>query len=471
MSNSKLFFWLSIVLALLVLYFVKTTYFDHHDHHDHDHDHNHTHNHGHQHSGAHEQPMDAPLTPQLQMLLEKAANLEEAVRQHPDDSKKLLMLGNIYLQLYRSNPSHSEYPAKASALAEQVLKKEPGNTEAQMLKTTLLLTFHRFEEAAEMARLLVNQFPNSAFAYGALCDANIELGKYEEAVKACDKMLSLRPDLRSYSRAAYLRELHGDLPGAIAAMTMAAKAGLQDSEQRAWALSQLARLYFQKGDLPKAESIYRNILDSQPQYIHAVIGLTDVISSQKGLEAGIAFLASHHHPDADHLILEKLALMYIANDEAHHAEELVEHIVENMALQTQNGWDVQMEFARFCAKANLQLDKALETIEKEYQRRPNNIDVLDTYAWLMFKKGATDKAKKLIDEALRLNPYQTEKFYHAAEIYMAVGNAHKAKAFQEKFYIDDNILLPAEDLPKAERLATILSDTLPENQLVSLKRP
>ncbi len=467
MSNSKLFFWLSIILVLLVLYIVKTSFFDHHDHHDHDH----AHHHGHQHSGTHDQTMDAPITPQLKMLLEKAAKLEETIRYNPEDTKAHLQLANVYLQLYRSNSSHSDYPAKASALADQVLKKEPGNTEAQMLKTTLLLTFHRFEEAAEMARLLVNQFPNSAFAYGALCDAYIELGQYEKAITACDKMLSLRPDLRSYSRAAYLREIHGDLSGAITAMTMAAKAGLHDSEERAWALSQLARLYFQKGDLQKAESIYRDILDSQPQYIHAIIGLTDVISSQKGLEAGISFLESHHHPDADHLLLEKLALMYIANDENHHAEELVAHIVENTTLQTQNGWDVQMEFARFCAKANLQLDKALKTIEKEYQRRPNNIDVLDTYAWLMFKKGATDKAKELIDEALRLNPQQAEKYYHAAEIYTAAGNTQKAKAFQEKFYINDNILLPAEDLPKAERLATVLTVVLPENQLVSLKRP
>jgi tetratricopeptide (TPR) repeat protein len=465
MLNSKqTFFWLSIILAVVVLYFVKTTFFDHHQH-----DHTHDHHHGHQHNDTNEHPVKNSTTPQMLMLLEKAESLRKTVQQNPDDIKIQLQLASVYLQLYRLDTSHSDYPLKAYAIAKQVLNKEPGNTEAQMLKATLLLTFHRFEEAAEIARSLVSQFPNSAFAYGVLCDANIELGKYNEAVIACDKMLSLRPDLRSYSRAAYLRELHGDLPGAIAAMEMAATAGLQNSEERAWALSQLARLYFQKGNLKTAESIYRDILTSQPQYIHAIIGLTDVISSQNGLEAGISYLESHYHPDVDHLLIEKLALMYIANDEHHHADDLVEHIVENMNLQTQNGWDVQMEFARFCAKANFQLDKAVKTIEKEHQRRPNNIDVLDTYAWLMFKKGAIDKAKELVDEVLRLNPYQTEKFYHAAEVYTALGDFEKAKTFQDRFYFNQNILLPAEDLPKAQQLTKLLTNSLPDDKLVSLK--
>ena len=194
-----------------------------------------------------------------------------------------------------------------------------------------------------------------------------------------------------------------------------------------------------------------------------------MISSQNGLEAGISYLESHYHPDVDHLLIEKLALMYIANDEHHHADDLVEHIVENMNLQTQNGWDVQMEFARFCAKANFQLDKAVKTIEKEHQRRPNNIDVLDTYAWLMFKKGAIDKAKELVDEVLRLNPYQTEKFYHAAEVYTALGDFEKAKTFQDRFYFNQNILLPAEDLPKAQQLTKLLTNSLPDDKLVSLK--
>ncbi len=42
---------------------------------------------------------------------------------------------------------------------------------------------------------------------------------YDEAVKMADKMVSIRPDLRSYARVSYLREIHGDVGGTPRAMT------------------------------------------------------------------------------------------------------------------------------------------------------------------------------------------------------------------------------------------------------------
>lgn len=47
--------------------------------------------------------------------------------------------------------------------------------------------------------------------------------------------MSIRPDLRSYSRISYLREIYGDLDGAIEAMKLAVTAGYPGYEQTAWA--------------------------------------------------------------------------------------------------------------------------------------------------------------------------------------------------------------------------------------------
>jgi hypothetical protein len=54
-----------------------------------------------------------------------------------------------------------------------------------------------------------------------LVDGNVEMGNYATAIEEADKMISIRPDIRSYSRASYLREIHGDYPGAIDAMKLA----------------------------------------------------------------------------------------------------------------------------------------------------------------------------------------------------------------------------------------------------------
>ena len=67
--------------------------------------------------------------------------------------------------------------------------------------------------------------PYNAYVYGLLVDGNVEMGNYDTAVSYADKMVSVRPDLTSYSRVSYLREIFGDYAGSIKAMQMAVEAG------------------------------------------------------------------------------------------------------------------------------------------------------------------------------------------------------------------------------------------------------
>ena len=84
--------------------------------------------------------------------------------------------------------------------------------------------------------------PRSAAGTACVGDAALELGQYERAVEAFQAMIDLRPDLASYSRVAYARELHGDLPGAIEAMQRAVNAGAPRTEGTNWARVQLGHL-------------------------------------------------------------------------------------------------------------------------------------------------------------------------------------------------------------------------------------
>jgi len=67
----------------------------------------------------------------------------------------------------------------------------------------------------------------------------VEMGNYTAAVENSDKMVSIRPDIRSYSRISYLREIYGDYPGSIEAMKMAVGAAYRD-EATEWSRVQLA---------------------------------------------------------------------------------------------------------------------------------------------------------------------------------------------------------------------------------------
>ena len=86
---------------------------------------------------------------------------------------------------------------------------------------------------------------------------------------AFQDMIDLRPDLASYSRVAYARELHGDLPGAMEAMQLAVNAGAPRTEGANWARVQLGHLHFLSGDLEGAERQYGQALQLLPDYVHA----------------------------------------------------------------------------------------------------------------------------------------------------------------------------------------------------------
>src|ERR1700746_1426636 len=139
------------------------------------------------------------------------------------------------------------------AQAEDALKKSfalaPGNLEAEKIRVWLLLGRHEFGAALAAATELNQRVPDDVLVYGFLTDANAELGNYQAAEKSAQWMLNLRPgNLPGITRAAYLRELFGDVDGAYELMDMAYQSTTPtEVEDRAWILSQMGHLKLSVG--------------------------------------------------------------------------------------------------------------------------------------------------------------------------------------------------------------------------------
>ena len=90
----------------------------------------------------------------------------------------------------------------------------------RMLGATYLAQ-HRFVEALGRGRRARGRFAlTTRGTTASLATPSLELGLYDEAFGAFDRMAGLKPSAASYARVAYARELRGDSPGA-AAMQMA----------------------------------------------------------------------------------------------------------------------------------------------------------------------------------------------------------------------------------------------------------
>ena len=345
----------------------------------------------------------------------------EQIEKNPDVIKNYVELAQIFLQEARVAGDHHEYLNKASMLINKALSLNSDNFDAMVTRASILMTLHQFKDAKMMIEkaIVINDF--NAAAYGILCDANVELGLYDEAVKACDKMLSIRPDLRSYSRASYLREIYGEKQAAIDAMLLAVNAGVSGQENRAWALYNLSKLLLEQGKPDSAKFILEGILQERPDYSFALSGLAQVYASKKDYNKSVEFMLKAFHYMQDHSFLEQLADYYKSMGNESKAEEFIDKALFEFDEHKRDGWNVNHEYAVFCSEHNLNLEEALESAEKDFKYRPDNIDALDTYAWLLHKNGRSKDAVKYIEQAMRLNTNRASMLYHAGVIFNAAG--------------------------------------------------
>ena len=117
------------------------------------------------------------------------------------------------------------YHARAEAAFESALRRDAGSVDATIGLATLALASHDFHTGLRHAQRARRLGPQLARPYAVLVDAELELGRYEQAGRSLQRMIDLRPSLASYARVSYFRELHGDLAGAARAMRLAVSAG------------------------------------------------------------------------------------------------------------------------------------------------------------------------------------------------------------------------------------------------------
>ena len=346
----------------------------------------------------------------------------EEIRKHPASPANYVQLAQLFQQEARVTGKHHEYIPKAFWLLDQALKVAPGDFDATATKASLLMTLHRFGEARVFAQQAITGSRRSAFARGVMCDALVELGLYDLAVKECDTMLAIRPDIRSYARASYLREIHGDIAGARRAMEAAADAGMFGQENRAWALYALGVLYLQSGKPDTAEYIFKGILEERPDYPFALSGMARAEYFRGNTDEALRLLTRAAEITPDHIYLEQIADIERSTGRVREAGGVAKIVLASFEQHENDGWNIDREYALFCANHGINAAESLRRARREYDRRPDNIDALDTYAWVLYKNGDAAGALPLIERALRLNTQSPDMLFHAAMIYRANGN-------------------------------------------------
>jgi tetratricopeptide (TPR) repeat protein len=347
----------------------------------------------------------------------------------PGDPSLMTALASAYLLRVRETYDPTLY-AKASALLDRADELAPRDADVAIASGSLALSRHDFAAALRWGLVAQAAAPARPATYGVLTDAYVELGRYDDAIAAAQRMVDLRPDIASYSRVSYLRELHGDLDGAIDAMRRAVDAGAPRSEGTAWCEVQLGNLYLAKDDLGSAERAYENALQRVDGYVFALAGQAKVLKARGDL-AGAAALdeqASQRLPVPDFVIA--LADLHAKLGDTARATQDAELVSGMEQLFKANGVRTDVDLALFDADHDLRLSDALAAARAEYAIRPS-VTVAMTLAWTEYKTGDLRGASAHAAEALRLGWRDPTAIGRAATIATAAGDVALARRVAE----------------------------------------
>jgi tetratricopeptide (TPR) repeat protein len=327
----------------------------------------------------------------------------DKVLKNEKDAEAYLKLAEVFIAEARVTGEHGHYYPAALKMTDYALAlpelKADKKFRALALKAGVQLSLHQFAAALETGKQAVELNPHNAHIHGVLVDALVELGQYPEAVLEADKMIAIRPDLRSYARVSYLREIHGDVEGAKEALQMAIAAGVSGTEERAWAMLTYGNLLHEYQESKAAEQVFQQILQERPNYPFAIAALAqvhadagDTKTSETELKRAISYL-----PEVG--FYQQLAQLYKTTNRAAESNALVPEILEMLADDTQAGHVMDMAYVEVYGQLVGDWEKARQYAEKEYAARPKNIDVNMLMATVARAQNRTEDARKYVQAA------------------------------------------------------------------------
>jgi tetratricopeptide (TPR) repeat protein len=361
---------------------------------------------------------------------ELITQMQQRIERNDTDYDAYAQLGLLFLQRVRSGGDAADYQRADQALSA-ALEREPDEVDALVGKGILALALHDFRNGLVWAEKAQAINPFRPDILGIMTDAHVELGEYDQALESLQAMMDMRPGLNSYSRTAYLRELHGDVPGAIQAMQTAAGMGWPGDEPTLWTLVQLGNLYLNGGDLATAEQTYRTALSESPDYLYALAGMAKVMAAQGKLEDAIKQyrLVITRMPVPEFII--NLGELLEATGDLKGAQEQYDLVNVIQTLNASAGMNVDLEMALFSSDHSADKAGALTQAQAAYGER-KTIYGADVLAWALYQNGKADEATPYMAEALRFGTQDARLYYHAGMIALARGNQDQAGQYLEQ---------------------------------------
>jgi tetratricopeptide (TPR) repeat protein len=358
------------------------------------------------------------------------AGLQEELRADGSNVKALDTLGLAYLQRVRET-GDATYYGKADGILHEALHISPTDLIATAGLGQLALSRHRFRLALSLGERAKRISPTTAGVYGVVGDAQIELGRYTQALATFDHMNAIKPDVASYARVSYARELIGRVAEAERAMSLAASAAIGEHEASSWTHVQLGLLYLNSGHAQRALVEMQHALQLFPDYYLALDGMAQAQAGLGHPRTALTF----EQAAVDRVPLPQY-VGYLGDLE--HALGMQKAATREYALigvieklLAANGVRNDLDIALFDVDHGIALKHALVLARRGYAERPSIVGD-DVLAWALARNGMCREAMQYSKRALRLGTKDPVKDFHRGWIDACLGNRSEARVFYRR---------------------------------------
>lgn len=376
-------------------------------------------------------PVRSQEAPRVSPAQRSMASAQALIAKAPKAPRGYVELAMAQSRRARETSDPAYYQAAHESL-DRAAAVAPDDFEMLKTRAWVLLGQHRFAEALDLANKLNARVPDDVMVYALVTDASVELGRYDEAEKATQWMLNLRPgNVPALTRTGYLRELFGDADGALEVMRMALdQTPASEVEDRAWVLTQIGHLEASRGKHDAAEEALSMALGLFPEYHYALGQMARVRAAQGRAQDALDFERRHFaaspHPENRYLLAE-------AFERAGQTDEARKEFAafEKAARAEMTGPDnANRELTFYYLDHAGRSDEGLKLARAEAAIR-RDVFTLDALAWALHRDGRDAEARPLIDVILKVGVEDARIAYHVGVIAFAIGDRAAARRHLE----------------------------------------
>ncbi|MGW7367900.1 tetratricopeptide repeat protein [Streptomyces sp. NPDC054841] len=351
--------------------------------------------------------------------------LQAHLKAQPKDAGAWAALGAAYVEEARADGDPSRYPQAEQAFGRSLRLRPDDNAEALAGRAALAAARHDFTVALRDADRALSVNPYSERGLAVRIDALVELGRYDEALKAAKLADARRPGIPVFTRFAYVHELRGDTSEARRVLDLA-RGSASAPADIAYTATALGQLAWSQGAYDEALLHCGQALKAEPGNLEARDCRARATAAKGDLSAAIKEFEEivDQSPLPGRLVA--LGELYEASGKRELAQQQYAVVSTWTGLARAGGVNPDLDTALAAADHGDRAE-ALRAARAEWQRR-RTVHTEDALAWALHRAGRSQDALPHARRATGTG-YQNAVFlYHRGMIERATGDKAGARA-------------------------------------------